>query len=111
MKECDPLASRARRRVQGATAVHAGLDRQREIVAAFLEASRAGDFHALLAVLDPDVLVRADGAAINLGAVEEIRGAAAVAHMFAGRAKAARPALVNGAPVLVWAPGGEPRVV
>ncbi len=108
------LASRARRRVQGQepTAV-AGPDpvRQRQVVAAFLAASRGGDFEALLAILDPDVVVRADGAAVLIGATREVRGAADVAGTFAGRAQAARPALVDGVPGLAWAPAGRPRVV
>jgi RNA polymerase sigma factor (sigma-70 family) len=106
------LASRARRRVQGgATARTADLSRQRVIVDAFLAASRAGDFDALLAVLDPDIVVRADRAAVELGSVAEVRGAPAVANTFAGRARAARPALVDGAPGLVWTVGRRPRVV
>ncbi len=77
----------------------------------FLAASRGGDFGALLAVLDPDVVLRADGAAVRAGASGEVRGAAAVAATFSGRARAAQPALVNGAAGAVWAPGGRPRVV
>jgi RNA polymerase sigma-70 factor (ECF subfamily) len=62
-------------------------------------------------VLDPDVMLRADRAAVQLGASEEVRGAAAVAGTFSGRAQAAQLALVNGEAGLVWAPGGQPRVV
>src|SRR6266545_4418351 len=106
------LASRARRRVQGAATVpDADLTRQREVVDAFLAASRGGDFDALLAVLDPDVVLRADSAAVAAGASREVRGARAVAETFKGRARAAQPALVNGAAGAVWAPGGQPRVV
>jgi RNA polymerase sigma factor (sigma-70 family) len=106
------LASRARRRVRGAPAVSgADVSRQQEVVRAFLAASRGGDFDALVALLDPDVVLRADGAAVQSGASPEARGAAAVAGTFAGRARAARPALVDGAAGLVWAPGGRPRVV
>ncbi|PZS34555.1 MAG: RNA polymerase subunit sigma-70 [Pseudonocardiales bacterium] len=106
------LASRARRRVQGADAgPDADATRQREIVAAFLAASRGGDFDALLALLDPDVVLCADGAAVQSGAQREVQGAAQVATTFAGRARAARPALIDGAPGLVWAQGGQPRVV
>jgi RNA polymerase sigma factor (sigma-70 family) len=106
------LASRGRRRVRGATAAPpADLARRREVVDAFLAASRGGDFEALLEVLDPDVVLRADGAAVRLGATREVRGAAAVAETFSGRARAARPALVDGVPGLVWASGGRPRVV
>ncbi|HKB47220.1 MAG TPA: sigma-70 family RNA polymerase sigma factor [Ktedonobacterales bacterium] len=106
------LASRARRRVRGAAA-DSDVDRtrQRIVVDAFLAASRAGDFDALLAVLDPDVVYRADRAVVSSGAPEEVRGAAAVAQQFVGRARGAQPALVNGAVGLVWAPGGRPRVV
>jgi RNA polymerase sigma factor (sigma-70 family) len=105
------LASRARRRVRGATVPDADLTRQREVVDAFLAASRGGDFDALLAVLDPDVVLRSDRAAVQMGASREVRGAAAVADTFSGRARFAQPALVNGAVGLVWAPGGRPRVV
>jgi hypothetical protein len=106
------LASRARRRVQGTAAVpDADQARQRAVVDAFLAASRGGDFQALLAVLDPEVVVRADHAAVEAGAPGEVRGAAAVVGTFLGRARLARPALVDGAVGAVWAPGGRPRVV
>jgi len=106
------LASRARRRVQGTAAVpDPDLTRQRAVVDAFLAASRGGDFGALLAVLDPAVVVRADRAAVLAGADREVRGAPAVADTFSGRARLARPALVDGAAGAVWAPGGRPRVV
>jgi RNA polymerase sigma factor (sigma-70 family) len=106
------LASRARRRVQGTAAVpDPDLTRQRAVVDAFLAASRGGDFDALLAVLDPAVVVRADRAAVLAGADREVRGAPAVADTFSGRARLARPALVDGAGGAVWAPGGRPRVV
>jgi RNA polymerase sigma factor (sigma-70 family) len=104
------LASRARRRVQGAPPPDADLARQRAVVDAFLAASRQGDFEALVALLDPDVVLRADPAAVRTGAAAEVRGAAAVAGTFSGRAQTARPALVEGAPGAVWAPGGRPRV-
>src|SRR5260221_4101397 len=106
------LASRARRRVRGAATVpDADLTRQREVVDAFLAASREGSFDALLAVLDPDVVLRADRAAVSAGASREVRGAPAVAKQFSGRARSAQPALVNGAVGAVWAPRGRPRVV
>ena len=106
------LASRARRRVHGAdTAPDADLTRRREVVHAFLAASRNGDLGALVAVLDPDVVVRADQAVVRTGAEPEIRGVDAVAAMFLGRARAARLALINGVTGLVWAAGGRPRVV
>ena len=106
------LASRARRRVQGTDAKSAAdATRQRVIVDAFLAASRGGDFAALLALLDPDVVLRADREAVRVGATELVRGAVAVAETFSGRARTAQPALVDGAAGLVWAPGGRPRVV
>ncbi len=106
------LASRARLRVQGAaTAPDTDLARQREIVEAFLAASRNGDLGALVAVLDPDVVLRADRTAARMGADAEARGVAAVAPFFSGRAQAARLALVNGVAGAVWAANGRPRVV
>jgi RNA polymerase sigma factor (sigma-70 family) len=106
------LASRARLRVQGAdTAPDTDLTRRREIVRAFLAASRNGDLGALVAVLDPDVVLRADQAAVRMGAEAEVRGVAAVAGFFSGRAQAARLALVDGVAGAVWATGGRPRVV
>ncbi|WP_407562696.1 sigma factor [Streptomyces sp. 184] len=80
------------------------------IAGAFLTASRGDDFHALLALLDPDVVLRADAAAVAAGAAEEVRGAVAVADVFTGRLRAARPALVDGAPGLVWIHQGRPRI-
>jgi RNA polymerase sigma-70 factor (ECF subfamily) len=109
------LASRARRRVRGATTVpDADLARQREVVNAFIAAARDGDFNALLAVLDPDVVLRADRGAEPPGASEVFRGAPAVAGRvldFAPLARAGRPALVNGAAGVVVAPGGKPFAV
>ncbi|PSH67866.1 RNA polymerase subunit sigma-70 [Phyllobacterium brassicacearum] len=106
------LASRARRRVQGANAVaETNRTRQRHIVDAFLAASRGGNFEALLAVLDPDVVFRADPTAVTMGASAEIRGAAAVAGAFSGRAQAAQPALIDGAMGLAVAIDGQLRVV
>jgi Sigma-70, region 4 len=101
------LASRARRRVQGAPMLpEADLPRQREVVDAFLAASRDGDFNALLAMLDPDVVVRTDRSAAPSGA-STASGAPAVAKQalaFSGRA---RIALVNGAVGIVMAPRGR----
>ncbi|MFJ9419126.1 sigma-70 family RNA polymerase sigma factor [Streptomyces sp. NPDC101227] len=102
------LASRARRRVQGTAAPDADLPRQREVVHAFLAASRNGDFDALLAVLDPEVLLRADGGTVDLSKV--VRGARAVvqqALMFSRLAHLARPALVNGVPGVVTVQNGR----
>jgi RNA polymerase sigma factor (sigma-70 family) len=112
------LASRARRRVQGTAAVpDADLARQRAVVDAFFAAARDGDFAALVAVLDPDVVVRADAGAVPMGAWRMVRGAAAVAEQvraiggFARLARFAQPALVNGAAGVVVAPGGRPVAV
>jgi RNA polymerase sigma factor (sigma-70 family) len=106
------LASRARHRVQGAspdsTVDHS---RTRRVVEAFLVASRNGDFGALLALLDPEVVLSADAEAVQVGASGLVSGAEAVAETFSGRARAAQLALINGQPGLVWAPGGKPRVV
>jgi len=106
------LASRARRRVQGQAPSGPGADRgrQRAVVEAFLAASREGDFQALLALLDPEVVVRADTA----GGTRVVRGAAAVASQalgFAWRARSARPVLVNGTPGVVAARHGQPAWV
>ncbi|WP_027500233.1 sigma-70 family RNA polymerase sigma factor [Rhodococcus sp. UNC363MFTsu5.1] len=102
------LASRARRRVQDSTPVpDPDLVRQREVVDAFLAASRGGDFDALVAVLDPDVVLRADTGA---GFLKVVRGAEAVsaqALSFARFAHSSMPALVNGAVGMVNAPDGR----
>jgi RNA polymerase sigma factor (sigma-70 family) len=114
------LASRARRRVQGASPEReADAARQREVVDAFLAASREGDFERLLSVLDPEVVLRADPAAVKASAgreaqgaprlAPEIRGARAVAGALSGGAAGAQPALVDGSPGAAWAPGGRPR--
>ena len=107
------LASRARRRVRGTTtAPDADLVRQREVVDAFLAASRGGDFDALLALLDPEVVLRADAGAA--GASKVVRGARAVAGQaltFSRFAPFARPALVNGTVGIVTVRGGEPLSV
>jgi RNA polymerase sigma factor (sigma-70 family) len=106
------LASRARRRVQGTPpAPAADFSRQKKIVDAFLAASRGGDFEGLLAVLDPDVVFRADQAAQRLGSLAEIRGAAAVAQTFKGRAQNAKPALVDGEVAVAVIFGGQLRIV
>jgi RNA polymerase sigma factor (sigma-70 family) len=106
------LASRARRRVQGAPTVpDADRARQREVVDAFRAAASGGDFEALLAVLDPDVVLRADGRAVPKGASREIHGAAEVASQaetYARPGRFARPVLVNGTPGFLIAPKGEP---
>src|SRR5262245_20038973 len=105
------LASRARRRVQGGPLnTDDDLARQREVAAAFLAASRDGNFDGLLAVLDPEVLFRADRTAEQMGGTAEIRGGAAVAQTFKGRAQAARIALVDGAVGLAVVLQGRLRI-
>jgi RNA polymerase sigma factor (sigma-70 family) len=105
------LASRARRRVKGTAPVpDPDLTRQREVVQAFLAAAREGDFDALVEVLDPDVVLRADAGAVPAGVSRVVRGPEAVARQalaFAGLGPFARPALVNGAAGIVAAPGGQ----
>ena len=113
------LASRARRRVRGAEAPPATPAWQRELVAAFLAASRAGDFDRLLAVLSPQVVLRADHLAVSTAArrhehgapalAPEVLGATQVAKVFKGRAQGAVPALIDGEPGAVWAAGGQAR--
>lgn len=111
------LASRARRRVQGASAKpdvetpEADLSRQRVIVDAFLAASKKGDFEALLSVLDPEVVFRSDAVAAKMGGAVELRGAEAVANTFKGRAQAAQPAVVDGAMAIAVVFGGRLRLV
>jgi RNA polymerase sigma-70 factor (ECF subfamily) len=105
------LASRARHKVQGkGAAPEADPARQRQVVDAFLAASRSGDFDALVALLDPDIVLLADAAAVELGSPEETQGAAAVAGTFSGRALAAQPALIDGAVGIVWAVSGRTKV-
>jgi RNA polymerase sigma factor (sigma-70 family) len=101
------LASRARRRVRGADTVpDADLIRQQEVVDAFLAASREGDFEALLALLDPDVVLRIDGGAVRAGLSREVRGVRAVAEQTLTFSR-----LVNGAAGVVVAPRGRPFAV
>jgi RNA polymerase sigma-70 factor (ECF subfamily) len=103
------LASRARRRVRGtATISDATLTRQRKVVDAFLTAARGGDFQALLAILDPDVIARSDAAAAPTGVPRVVRGAEKVARSaVAGGARGLQAALVNGAVGVVVAPHGQ----
>jgi ketosteroid isomerase-like protein len=112
------LASRARRRVQGErTAPDPDLDRQREVVDAFLAAAREGDFDALVAVLDPDVVLRIDAGAAHPAASMVVRGADAVARQaLTGLATALRtfelqPALVNGSAGMIMSRRGRPLTV
>jgi len=112
------LASRARRRVRGSpTPSDAGRARQREVVEAFLRAARAGDLEGLLAVLDPDAVIRIDGAArIAGGAADaadtprELRGASTWAKQFIAMSRGLRfvqPALIDGSVGLILAPAGK----
>lgn len=109
------LASRARRRVRGNGArVNAHLSEQREAVEAFLNALRAGDVQGLLSVLDPEVVRRADEAAVPAGAARELRGVATVAEdalEYRNVARLARPVLVDGEVGIVLAPRGRLRIV
>ena len=112
------LASRARRRVQSDPAVpDASAATQRKVVAAFLAASREGDFAGLLRLLDPHVVLRADPTVVALGRSSpygtpaEVRGPDGVAKTFAGRARATRLTLVDGLAGLVWSLRGQPQVV
>jgi RNA polymerase sigma factor (sigma-70 family) len=108
------LASRARRRVRGKRAPdHANLSQQREVVEAFLSALRAGDVEALLAVLDPEVVRRADGVAVPSGTAKELRGAAVVANealTYTQAARIARPVLIDESVGFVVAPRGRLRI-
>jgi RNA polymerase sigma-70 factor (ECF subfamily) len=105
------LGSRARQKVQGAPAVPAALlARQRRVVSAFLAAARNGDLAGVLSVLAPDVVSRADPAALPPGVPAVVRGAQAVAErtvLFAARSRLAELALVNGAVGLIVAPEGQ----
>ena len=111
------LASRARRRVRGAPATtDARRERQREVVAACLAAARAGDLQALLAVLDPDAVIRIDAAARidappeEVGRAREVRGAAAWARQLIALSRgmhSVQPVLIDGSVGLIVAPGGR----
>jgi RNA polymerase sigma factor (sigma-70 family) len=111
------LASRGRRRVQGASQEGSATDlaRHRDIVEAFFRASRGGDFQALLAVLDPDVTLRPDETALAMGRrngwiTAEMHGADAIAQRFIGQAEGAQVALLDGVPGGVWMAHGRPVV-
>lgn len=109
---CRQLASRARRRVRGhGEAVEADRARQRDVVEAFLEASRHGRFDRLLALLHPDAVMTADPAATAMGSPAVLRGADEVARMFSGRAQAARLSDLDGYRAATWSLRGEIKVV
>ena len=106
------LASRGRRRVRGTPSMpDTDLERQREVVRAFLAAARGGDFEGLLALLDPDVVLRVDRGGRTLTEVVGARTVADRALGFARLARFARPALVNGAAGFVVAVRGRPLAV
>jgi RNA polymerase sigma factor (sigma-70 family) len=115
------LASRARRRVQGGGVASADRPRQQEVVEAFLAASREGNFEALLKLLHPDAVLRADAAAVKAAVANRDRGAPAleseklgaraVAETMVGRAVGAQLALIDGQPGAAWAPNGRPRAL
>ena len=106
------LASRARRRLQQSSRT-AGVDLvlQRTLVDTFLRAARGGDFESLLQVLHPDVVLRPDAAALQMGSLREMRGATEVANALSGGARVAQRVLVDGVAALAWAPGGHIRGV
>ena len=107
------LAHRARVKVQGADPSTAGIDpqAQRDIVAAFLAASRHADVEALVELLDPAVRVEADGRAVAMGSKQVVVEPAAVAAVFSGRAQEAVPVVIDGAVGIGWLVGGTPKVV
>ena len=109
------LASRARRRVHGsATVSDANANRKREIVTAFLAASRAGNFNALLALLDPEVVLHADPIAVPDAALREVRGAASVAKNAlngSGRSQVAQLAVSDGEVCIIVVPGGQIKMM
>lgn len=105
------LASRARRKVRGSDPVDRDPIHERKIVGAFLTAAHNGDLAALLAVLDPDVVLQADPAAVQMGSPEDLRGATDVAALFDGRAQGATTVAIDGVPGVAWIVGDKPRVV
>jgi RNA polymerase sigma-70 factor (ECF subfamily) len=107
------LASRGRRRVQRPEAVELAeaKARQQRVVDAFFAASKAGDFGALLDLLDPNAVVRADGSAVAMGAEALLVGADAVAGRFCGQARAVVPILLDGYAAATWQLQGVPKVV
>jgi len=110
------LASRARRRLRStspgpvAASLSVRADQQRAVVDAFFAAARSAEFAALLQILDPDVVLRADAVAARMGADESLTGADAVAKWINGRAAGAVAAVVGGEPGAAWAVHGKVRV-
>jgi RNA polymerase sigma factor (sigma-70 family) len=111
VEACRQLASRARRRVRITEDPASDPQRQRKVVDAFLAAAKTGDFEMLLSLLSPEAELVADGAAIAMGAPASLVGPHDVATRFSGGAKAARVALLDGLAGLVWAQGGDTKVV
>lgn len=115
------LASRARRRVRGGGPPDPDRNRQQLVVDAFLAAAKDGNFEALLEILDPDIVLRADRAAVAVAQANqkrgapplhpEVHGSAAVAEVFLGQAAGVQPALIDGRPGAAWAPEGRPRSI
>ncbi len=109
---CRQLASRARRRVRGQdAAVEVDRARHREVVEAFLDASRNANFERLLTLLHPDAEVAADAAAVAMGSPALLRGADEVAQFYNGRARAARPTELDGYAAAQWSLRGEVKAV
>jgi hypothetical protein len=110
------LASRARRRLRGTSpepvtaSLTARADQQRAVVDAFFAAAREAEFAALLQLLDPDVVMRADAVAARMGADDLVTGADAVARWISGRARGAVPATIGDEPGAAWAVKGKVRV-
>jgi len=114
------LASRARNRIRGANTPQEDNERQKEIVSAFISAARDGNFEALIRVLHPDVVLRADTTAVKIAEINKAKGAPQfkpimnganlVAQTFKGKAAAAQLAWINGSAGGTWAPGGKPVV-
>jgi RNA polymerase sigma factor (sigma-70 family) len=115
------LASRGRRKVQGVASRDDNGDestetapddavRRRTVVSAFMAASRGGDFAALLALLHPEAVLRVDNAAVKMGSIPAVQGAAAVAESLSGKARAVLLTLIDGAPGAVWSLRGVPQV-
>lgn len=90
------MASRARRRVQGASTPDVDQQRKREVAEAFIAAARAGDFEALVAVLDPEIVLETDAEGMRMGGPAELHGAAAVAAFFRGKAHTCTTSLIDG---------------
>jgi RNA polymerase sigma-70 factor (ECF subfamily) len=109
---CRQLASRARRRVRGqAESVEADRARQREVVEAFMDATRNGKFDRLLSLLHPDAVVRADAAAVAMGSPAVLNGADEVAQFYSGKAKAAVLTELDGFTAAMWMLRGEVKAV